>query len=121
MNQEQQHGTMNQEGNTIIYRDYANVPPSLVASSSKPAVDEEGPVSKDNNFPVKFHYALREMEKDGLQHIVSWQPHGRSFLVHDPRLFEKKYLPLWFRQHKIASFRRQLNMYGFTRITHGKL
>jgi len=29
------------------------------------------------NFPARLHYMLEELEKDGLSHVVSWQPHGR--------------------------------------------
>jgi len=43
---------------------------------------------------------------------VSWQPHGRSFLVHDQDRFSRELLPLWFRQSRYQSFLRQLNIYG---------
>eukprot|EP00977_Amphora_coffeiformis_P027532 scaffold34619_cov183-Amphora_coffeaeformis.AAC.9 len=70
-------------------------------------------------FPVKLHYMLSDMEADGLAHIVSWQPHGRCFIVHKPKEFGETILPLWFRQTKYSSFQRQLNLYGFKRITAG--
>jgi hypothetical protein len=38
---------------------------------------------KDPKFPEKLHYVLSEIEKDGLQHIASLQPHGRCLVVHD--------------------------------------
>ena len=37
----------------------------------------------DRNFPVKLHYMLSELENDNQDHIVSWAPHGRCFVVHD--------------------------------------
>jgi hypothetical protein len=49
---------------------------------------------KKSNFPEKLHYVLSDMEKDGLQHVASWQPHGRCFVVHDKQLFVEKVLPL---------------------------
>jgi hypothetical protein len=82
-------------------------------------MDGQETVKKDQNFPVRLHYMLSEMEKDGLQHIVSWQPHGRCFVVHDQEEFVKSVLPMWFRQTKFPSFQRQLNIYGFTRIAAG--
>lgn len=51
--------------------------------------------------------------------IVSWQPHGRCFVVQDTPAFAKEVLPSFFQQRKYASFQRQLNLYGFSRITKG--
>jgi hypothetical protein len=48
----------------------------------------------DPKFPVKLHYMLSELERDGLGHIVSWQIHGRSFIVHDLDKFVAYVLPL---------------------------
>ena len=31
----------------------------------------------DPPFPVRLYYVLEEVQKDGLENIVSWQPHGR--------------------------------------------
>ena len=44
----------------------------------------------------------------------------RCFMVHNLKEFVASMLPLWFRQSKFASFQRQLNLYGFQRITQGK-
>jgi hypothetical protein len=48
----------------------------------------------EQNFPVKLHYMLNELEKDGMDDIVSWQPHGRCFLVHKQQQFVDHVLPL---------------------------
>lgn len=50
--------------------------------------------SDSENFPVKLHYMLSELEEDGLSQIVSWQPHGRCFLVHNHPRFVTEILPL---------------------------
>jgi hypothetical protein len=50
--------------------------------------------SGEQNFPVKLHYMLNELEKDGMDDIVSWQPHGRCFLVHKQQQFVEQVLPL---------------------------
>jgi hypothetical protein len=70
-------------------------------------------------FPAKLYEMLSSVERDGFVHIVSWQPHGRSFLVHEPGANFKAILPRYFKLSKLASFQRQLNLYGFTRITSG--
>ena len=68
-------------------------------------------------FPAKLHQVLEEMEKNGHENIMGWMPHGRSFMVKDPKEFVKDYMPTYFNQHKLASFQRQLNLYGFKRLT----
>ena len=45
-------------------------------------------------FPVKLHYMLGVLEKEGLSHIVSWKRHGRCFLVHNQKEFAERILPL---------------------------
>jgi HSF-type DNA-binding len=69
-------------------------------------------------FPVKLYEMLQTVQDESLAHIVSWQTHGRCFVVHDPVTF-KQLLPNFFKLSKIASFQRQLNLYGFQRLTVG--
>ncbi|CAB9528437.1 Heat stress transcription factor [Seminavis robusta] len=71
-------------------------------------------------FPWKLHEMLEDSATEGNEWIVSWQSHGRSFLVHKPKLFVEKIMPTYFNQSKFASFQRQLNLYGFSRLTTGK-
>ena len=71
-------------------------------------------------FPLKLHELLEKVEEDGLQHIVSWQPHGRAFVVREPKAFVADLMPRFFRQTKLTSFQRQLNLYGFSRLTRGR-
>ena len=68
-------------------------------------------------FPIALYNMLDTVDKLGLSHIVSWQPHGRAFSVHAPKAFVEQVMPLFFRQSKISSFQRQLNLYGFRRLT----
>jgi len=71
------------------------------------------------SFPIKLHSVLDQVEADGLTHVVSWQPHGRAFVVHKSKEFVETVLPHYFRQTKLTSFQRQLNLYGFFRLTRG--
>lgn len=71
-------------------------------------------------FPWKLHEMLEDAAKEGNESIVSWQSHGYSFLVHKPKLFVEKIMPTYFNQSKFASFQRQLNLYGFQRLTAGR-
>ena len=85
-----------------------------------PFVGRNSPVARGGvvtAFPVVLHSMLGVVEEQGLSHIVSWQPHGRAFAVHEASTFVKKVMPMFFRQSKISSFQRQLNLYGFCRLT----
>jgi hypothetical protein len=44
-------------------------------------------------FPVKLHAVLDQVEADGLAHVVSWMPHGRCFVIHDPKEFVDHIMP----------------------------
>ena len=72
------------------------------------------------SFPMKLHAVLDQVEADGLGHIMSWQAHGRAFVIHKPREFTETIMPSYFKQTKLTSFQRQLNLYGFSRLTRGK-
>jgi HSF-type DNA-binding len=56
---------------------------------------EDGTSTKERNFhfPSRLHGLLQRVDANGWSHIVSWQPHGRAFLVHKKEDFVKKVLP----------------------------
>lgn len=68
-------------------------------------------------FPLKLHETLRQIELDGLDDVVGWLPHGRSFKVFKPKEFVEVVLPRYFVITKKSSFLRQLNLYGFNRLS----
>jgi len=95
------------------YHDHSNEP--------KPAFDNFESLARsgaNTAFPLKLYDMLQRVEEEGQSDIVSWQPHGRCFVVHKPEEF-KDLLPRYFKLSKIASFQRQLNLYGFQRLTRG--
>lgn len=71
-------------------------------------------------FPERLHRMLQEVEAEGKTDIVSFFPHGRAFSVHDPARFSSEIMPKYFKQTRMSSFQRQLNLYGFKRISSGE-
>jgi hypothetical protein len=75
------------------------------------------PRDAESKFPCKLHRLLQDVENEGLTDIISWHKDGNSFRVHNPEVFVEKILPRYFKKSKYRSFQRQLNLYGFHRIT----
>jgi len=71
------------------------------------------------SFPRKLHDLLSRGEEEGFSDIISWQPHGQSFKVHNPKKFAQVLMKRFFKQNKLTSFQRQLNLYDFSRIGSG--
>jgi hypothetical protein len=69
------------------YHDHSN-------EVEKVAENPEESISGEEGFPYKLHYMLTELETDGMDDVVSWQPHGRCFLVHNQKAFVEQVLPL---------------------------
>lgn len=69
-------------------------------------------------FPLKIYMILSYVAKEGLHDIINWLPHGRAFQVLDTKGFQDIIMPKFFNMAKITSFYRQLNLYGFSRLTH---
>lgn len=70
-------------------------------------------------FPEKLHRLLMEVEAAGLADVISFVANGRAFAIHKPDKFFKEIVPLYFRQSRLSSFKRQLNLYGFELINTG--
>lgn len=95
------------------YVDYSRTPASglnNVATIFKAAS------AKEPTFPGKLHLILSNPE---FEDIISWMPHGRSWRILRPDVFEDRILPLFFCHCRLSSFMRQVNGWGFRRIKHG--
>jgi len=74
---------------------------------------------KPEHFPHKMYDLLDDVERKGLDDIVSWLPDGKSFKIHSQIGFEQSIMPLYFSgMSSYKSFRRQLNLYGIYQHRH---
>jgi hypothetical protein len=97
-----------------FYRDYSKVPPERKDASS--SILSHATSTKEQTFPVKLHMILSNPD---FQDIIGWLPHGRSWRILQQKAFEEKVIPLYFRHGRYSSFARQVNGWGFRRITNG--
>ena len=67
-------------------------------------------------FIVKLFAILENEEPE----IIRWIRDGSAFKVLDQRRFVGEVLPKYFRHARIESFQRQLNLYGFKRVSRGE-
>jgi hypothetical protein len=74
-------------------------------------------IAPKGSFPMKLYHMLEHLEAAGFANIISFQPHGRAIRIHLHQRFVNEVLPRYFPDiNNIASFLRQLNIYGFRRM-----
>lgn len=57
------------------------------------AQKQGSPTTSHSSFPWQLHDCLIWAEKEGMEHVISWQTHGRSFFVHKPDKFVHTIMP----------------------------
>jgi hypothetical protein len=72
----------------------------------KPETVIESEIDMNLPFPVKLHYILSHPD---YQQYLTWLPHGRAWRILNPKWFEEKVIPMYFRSHKYTSFMRQVS------------
>lgn len=77
---------------------------------------------QERSFPWKLYELLENADKpeSNFANVVSWDENGRSFTIYDHQAFLDTIMPLYFDQTSFESCRRQLNLYGFSRVGRGK-
>ncbi|KAL7545388.1 hypothetical protein ACHAWF_012043 [Thalassiosira exigua] len=74
---------------------------------------------RNHHFPFKLYAMLEDVATSTESSIVSWNPNGRSFTIHDAEQLMEQVVPRYFRQTKFRSFTRQLNVWGFVNLHNG--
>ncbi|CAN0018013.1 unnamed protein product, partial [Scytosiphon promiscuus] len=87
-------------------------------SSTAPAVSKYPRFGK-RGAPQAFPSKLYEILEGENPEIVGWTATGRGFEVRDHARLSSEVLGRFFKQDKFSSFQRQLNLYGFRKITKG--
>lgn len=99
------HSVARIPGRTYVdhtYHDHLHDPVDLPSSISLPEVTGADCPTKHKKgprggvtvaFPEKLHEMLTAAVEEGFEHVVSWLPHGRSFLIHDKVTFLDEVMP----------------------------
>ncbi|XP_056335273.1 heat shock factor protein 1 isoform X1 [Danio aesculapii] len=82
------------------------------------SVGPGGVVVTGNNVPAFLTKLWTLVEDPDTDPLICWSPNGTSFHVFDQGRFSKEVLPKYFKHNNMASFVRQLNMYGFRKVVH---
>ncbi|KAJ8273379.1 hypothetical protein GJAV_G00100940 [Gymnothorax javanicus] len=77
-----------------------------------------GVLVSGSNVPAFLTKLWTLVEDPDTDPLICWSPNGNSFHVFDQGRFSKEVLPKYFKHNNMASFVRQLNMYGFRKVVH---
>ncbi|XP_055018210.1 heat shock factor protein 2 isoform X2 [Boleophthalmus pectinirostris] len=72
----------------------------------------------NSNVPAFLTKLWTLVEDADTNEFICWSQEGNSFMVLDEQRFAKEILPKFFKHNNMASFIRQLNMYGFRKVLH---
>ena len=92
------------------YRDYSQVEVSSDDEPPSTADIDKKSSRLQPNFPAKLHAIV---SNPNYQHIICWQPHGRSWKIVDKHLLSTVICPKHFAHAKFESFNRSVNGWGF--------
>ena len=71
-----------------------------------------------SNIPAFLNKLWTLVEDPKYKDIIAWDVSGYSFHVYDQTRFAREILPRFFKHNNMASFIRQLNMYGFRKVNN---
>jgi len=101
------------------YTDYSGAEEIPISAKEEMLLDQYNENLLKGPFPFKLHIVLKVLDQEGSHDIMSWNSHGRSFIIKNQQKFEAEVMPRFFKTNQLPSFRRQLNLYEFSRINEG--
>ncbi|KAH8355002.1 hypothetical protein KR093_003749 [Drosophila rubida] len=76
-----------------------------------------GDTGTGSGVPAFLAKLWRLVDDPDTNNLICWSKDGRSFIIQNQAQFARELLPLNYKHNNMASFIRQLNMYGFHKIT----
>ncbi|XP_068241999.1 heat shock factor protein isoform X4 [Palaemon carinicauda] len=70
-----------------------------------------------SNVPAFLTKLWRLVDDRQTDDLICWTENGRSFIIQNQARFSRELLPQYYKHNNMASFVRQLNMYGFHKVT----
>ncbi|KRT84852.1 hypothetical protein AMK59_1172, partial [Oryctes borbonicus] len=76
------------------------------------------PLSENTvNVPAFLSKLWRMVNDPTTDHLISWSSGGKSFIIQNQAQFWYELLPVYYKHNNMSSFVRQLNMYGFHKMS----
>lgn len=72
--------------------------------------------SGGNSVPLFLAKLWKMVNDPSIDSLISWSAEGNSFIIHNQAEFTQTLLPHHYKHSNMASFVRQLNMYGFHKV-----
>ncbi|KAK8736888.1 hypothetical protein OTU49_004702, partial [Cherax quadricarinatus] len=73
-------------------------------------------IEGSGNVPAFLTKLWRLVDDAKTNDLISWTQNGRSFIIQNQAKFARELLPQYYKHNNMASFVRQLNMYGFHKV-----
>eukprot|EP00298_Acanthocystis_sp_HF-20_P016724 c21564_g1_i5.p1 GENE.c21564_g1_i5~~c21564_g1_i5.p1 ORF type:complete len:231 (+),score=67.94 c21564_g1_i5:52-744(+) len=93
--------------------DQSQESPSWQYGSNPQAIRIE---NEGTQVPAFLNKTYEIVDNPANNHIIAWSDSGVTFIVYDTGAFCSHILPAHFKHNNLASFVRQLNIYGFQKV-----